>query len=63
MAFRDTRNKQFLTANTPAELQIKIDDYVKRGWKVISPVRTVHGQYSTYKVLVQFTGDAATKQG
>lgn len=57
MAFKDERNKQFLTANTKEELDYKVNDYVKRGWKVISPVRVVHGQYSTYKVLIQFVGE------
>lgn len=57
MGFKDERNKQFLTANTQEELDYKINDYIKRGWKVISPVRVVHRQYSTYKVLIQYEGD------
>ena len=57
MAFKDERNKQLLTANSQADLDVKINDYVKRGWKVISPVSVVHRQYSTYKVLIQFTGN------
>lgn len=57
MGFKDERNKQFLTANTQHELDHKINDYIKRGWKVISPVRVVHRQYSTYKVLIQFVGE------
>lgn len=56
MAFRDTRNKQFLTANTMEELKVKMEDYEKRGWRVISDIHTRHGQYTTHKVLVEYQG-------